>query len=471
MSRSEANARPNVLFIMADQHRADHLGSAGASHVRTPNLDRLAARGVRFGQCYTNCPICAPARIGLATGLQPSRLGSLDNSSYLPHSVPTYYQRFRDHGYRVGCVGKLDLAKPSGYNGRYGDRPCVYGWGFTHPEECEGKMHAGSSPTPLGPYTHYLEERGLLQAFYEDYSARKKRGWILGASHDSVLPTEAFEDAYVGRRAAQWLEQVPDDFPWYYFVSFVGPHDPFDPPTEYASHFRHAEMPPAIADDMRGKPSYLQHRVLPATPEQITMTRRQYCASIELIDDQVGLMLTALERRGRLDDTYIVFTSDHGEMLGDHGLYTKSVPYDGAVRIPLIVAGPGIAGGRTSEALIELIDVHPTLCDLAGLPQQEHVDARSFASLLHEQRKNHQPNGEHRPDVLHRPDIVTAIRNFRSLRTQHYALIENYNDVTELYDLEADPQELHNIAAQHPDLVRELAWRLNQRFTEGRWLR
>ena len=107
MATNAHHSRPNVLVIMADQHRADYLGSAGAGFLRTPNLDRLAARGVRFGQCYTNCPVCAPARIGLATGLQPARLGSLDNASYLPRSAPTFYQRFRDHGYRVGCVGKL----------------------------------------------------------------------------------------------------------------------------------------------------------------------------------------------------------------------------------------------------------------------------------------------------------------------------------------------------------------------------
>ena len=176
---------------MGDQHRFDYLGAAGATFLRTPNLDRLAARGTRFTHCVTNCPVCAPARIGLATGLQPSRLGSLDNASYLPHTVPTHYQRFRDYGYRVGCVGKLDLAKPSGYNGRYGDRPCVYTWGFTHPKECEGKMHAGGSPTPIGPYTHYLEDRGLLQSFHEDYQARKAQGWTTKAAHDSVLPTDA----------------------------------------------------------------------------------------------------------------------------------------------------------------------------------------------------------------------------------------------------------------------------------------
>jgi choline-sulfatase len=153
--------RPNVLFIMSDQHRFDYLGCAGADFVQTPNLDRIAARGVRLTQCTTNSPVCAPSRIALATGLQPYRLGALDNNSFLPGSAPTHYQHFRDHGYRVGCVGKLDLAKPDKYNGRYGDRPCIYGWGFTHPEECEGKMHAGLSPTPVGPYTYFLQERGL----------------------------------------------------------------------------------------------------------------------------------------------------------------------------------------------------------------------------------------------------------------------------------------------------------------------
>ncbi|MBT3272035.1 MAG: sulfatase-like hydrolase/transferase, partial [Spirochaetales bacterium] len=136
--------KPNVLLIMSDQQRFDYLGYAGASFVNTPNLDRLAERGTAFSHCVTNAPVCAAARIGLATGLQPFRVGSLSNTSFLPRSSTTYYQRVRDNGYRVGCVGKLDLAKPDRYNGRYGDRPCIYGWGFTHPEECEGKMHAGS---------------------------------------------------------------------------------------------------------------------------------------------------------------------------------------------------------------------------------------------------------------------------------------------------------------------------------------
>ena len=174
-------SKPNLLFIMDDQHRHDYLGSAGAYFLQTPNLDRLAARG-----------------------MQPGRLGCLGNAGILPPDTTTYYQRLRDAGYRVGCVGKLDLRKTDGYNGRYGDRPCTYSWGFTHPEECEGKMHAGFSATPVGPYTHYLAEKGQLQRFHEDYMRRSADSWVADC-RDSPLASEDFEDSYIGRRAAEWM--------------------------------------------------------------------------------------------------------------------------------------------------------------------------------------------------------------------------------------------------------------------------
>ena len=186
----------------------------------------------------------------------------LDNTCYLPPQLPTYYQRLRDSGYRVGCVGKLDLAKPDKYNGRDGDRPAVYRWGFTHPEEVEGKMHAaqGDPSAPHGPYTHYLKSRGRLKSFL---------GGLPGASRSRLdpwcfarfgLPTEDFHDIYIGRRAARWIENIADDFPWHLFVSFVGPHDPFDPPTEYAERYFHgAVMPrhPAIAG-VEGAPRWIK---------------------------------------------------------------------------------------------------------------------------------------------------------------------------------------------------------------------
>jgi len=446
------SSQPNLLLIMDDQHRHDYLGRAGASFINTPHLDRLADNGIRFSQCITNCPVCAPSRIALASGYQPSRIGSQGNNSYLPGQVTTYYQRLRDAGYRVGCVGKLDLAKPDSYNGRNGDRPRVYGWGFTHPVECEGKMHAGMNDEPRGPYGFWLQERGLYDAFRADYKQRAGRGWIKEASHDSVLPADAFEDAYIGQRSVEWIETIPDDYPWHLFVSFVGPHDPFDPPSEYSDRYRHAEMPPPIESSRSSKPDWVNNRRVDMTAEEVAHTRRQYCGATELIDDQVGAIIDAVARRGMMDNTYIIFASDHGEMLGDHGLYTKSLPYEASIRVPLIVTGPGINGRHTSDALVELIDVNPTICSLAGLPPQDGIDARSFGDILLN-------------DVqTHREEAVSAIRNFRLIRTQDYKLIQHENDITELYDLRNDPDELHSVSKDHPEVVRDLQSRLGPRF-------
>ena len=444
--------RPNILLIMDDQHRHDYLGAAGAEFLNTPNLDRLSERGVHFTQCTTNCPVCAPSRIGLASGFQPSRIGSTGNDSYLPANMTTYYQRLRDAGYRVGCVGKLDLAKPDGYNGRDGDRPRLFGWGFTHPVEVEGKMHAGMSDLPQGPYGFWLEEQELYQKFRDDYRLRGERGWIKNASHDSVLPTEAFADTYIGRRSADWISQIPDDYPWHLFVSFVGPHDPFDPPTEYADRYRNAEMPLAV-ESGRHEPAWVEARRLDLTAEEVTETRRQYCASTELIDHQIGMILEALDRRGMRDNTYIIFASDHGEMLGDRGQYTKSLPYEASVRVPLIAAGPGIQPGRTSDALIELIDLNPTICAIAGLVPQGQIDARSFNAILSGSKDDH------------RTEAVSAIRNFRMIRTHQYKLIQHYNGITELFDIVEDPHELSNVAPRHPEMVRDLMQRMSSRFS------
>ncbi len=455
-----ANSKhPNVLFIMADQFRHDYMSCAGADFVETPNMDRIAAKGVRFTHCYTNSPVCSPARIGLAAGMMPSRLGSLGNNSYLPLSATTYYQRLRDAGYRAGCVGKLDLAKPDPYNGHDGKRGCIFGYGFTDPVEIEGKMHAGTSPTPRGPYGYWLEEQGLYDKFHQDYVARRNSGWIKDASHDSVLPAECFADAYIGHRAVEWLTSTPDDFPWHCFVSFAGPHDPFDPPTTYAERYRERQMPPAIKSSPEGKPLWTQKRRLGLTEDEVAVTRRQYCASITAIDDQVGAILDALEKRGEADNTYVIFSSDHGEMLGDHGTYTKSVPYEGAVRVPLIAAGPGIDGGGQSDALVELIDINPTICELAGLGPQPNIDARSICPVI---------RGE---STEHRDSVVYTIQNFRAIRNRTHKYVENYNDLAELYDLVNDPDEQRNIASSDGETASALYRQMTSRFREGKWNR
>ncbi len=468
MTTTPPTTPPNILLILDDQHRFDYLGCAGADWVSTPNIDRLAQRGTRFTSCTVNSPICAPSRISLATGMLAHRVAPYDNASFLSHTQTTYYQRLRDHGYRVGCVGKLDLGKPDTYNGRYGDRPMAYSWGFTHPEECEGKMHAAHFDDPVGPYTHFLQERGLFQPFCADYRQRMNEAphhkpgasqWVETGSDDSVLPTDAFEDTYIGQRAARWIENVPDDFPWHYFVSFVGPHDPFDPPAEYAERYRNGEMPAAIPHNPDGRPGWIQQRSLERDPETVATVRRQYCALIELIDHQIGMILEALEKRGMAENTIVIFASDHGEMLGDHGMFQKSCAYESALRVPLIVAGPGVQPGVVSHALVELSDLNPTICDLAGLPPQPHIDARSIGPILDGQAS------------AHREETVTSMQNFRAIRTATHKFIQNFNDRDELYDLVADPLEQHNLIDKEAVLADALNRRMTARMREGKGLR
>jgi choline-sulfatase len=448
---------PNVLFLMDDQHRYDYLGCTGAGFVRTPNLDALSRRGMLFRQCFTSYPMCGPARVALATGRSPIRYGPAINP-ILPLSAPTFYQRFRDQGYRVGCIGKIDLAKPDKYNGRNGDRPCTYSYGFTHPFECEGKLHAaeGEPKKTLGPYGGYLEEKNLFGRFQEDYVARKKAGGIHRASHDSILTADDYEDGFIGRKACDWLRDIPKDFPWYLLVSFVGPHDPYDPPTEYAERYRKAEMPAKVVGGS-GKPGSLSRRRLVEEGEDVAETRRQYCACIEHIDSRIGELLKTLEETGQAENTYIVYTSDHGDMLGDDDTFLKAILYDPAIHVPLMISGPSIPAGRTSDALVDLMDVNQTLLALLDLPELQNTDSRSFAQVAEGLAQEH------------REFVLSYNYNGQCIRTREEKLIENIGDCAELYDLTTDPLERRNIAEARPENVSRLSARMHDAPYGVKW--
>ncbi|WP_105615546.1 sulfatase family protein [Vallitalea okinawensis] len=452
------NQQPNILMIMVDQMRNDYIGINGATHVNTPHIDKLAKRGMVFSNCFTNSPICAPARIGLATGMQPSNIGALDNNAYLPLGIKTYYQALRDEGYHVGCVGKLDLAKPSKFNGIKGDRPCNYAFGFTKPFEVEGKMHAANTEEPIGPYTQYLHDKGLLTTFHEHRMDFKRKGFYRNLIENSCLNEEDYADVFVADKTIKAINEMDEDFPWHLFVSFPGPHDPFDPPKRYADQYLDREMPDPVDIDAANKPQWVKRRQQDMAVEEIQRARQQYCAYIQLIDNQIGRLMETLEKKACLENTYIIFTSDHGEMIGDFNLYNKHVPYEGAIRIPLIIAGPDVKQGR-SEALIELIDLNPTIQELAGLGYINRMDGRSFKGLLIAKKQQH------------RQHIVVAERHFRCIRTDRYKYIEHYNDENELFNLEEDPNELINIVAKDNKVAKELAEALKNRYNEHKWLR
>ena len=460
--------RPNVLFIMSDQHRYDWMGCAGLSQVSTPAIDSLAAQGVRFTQTTCCSPLCAPSRAALATGLRPPRCHVLDNSYSLPLDQWTVYQHFRTYGYRTALFGKLDLHKPQFYNGVEGDLPILYHLGFTDPLEAEGKQHAGQivmiehpdgtrERLLLGPYQRYLASKGLLGRFSADYEFRKTQH-----SHyaePSVLPFEDFEDAYIGRKACEFLRDVSDDSPWFSFVSFVGPHLPFDAPREYLERYSHVGMPEPAEDMGTPRASFVEHKqeaIGRGTDARTAQKMRQnYSGAVTLIDDAIGDMLATLDERGMRENTVIVYTSDHGEMLGDLGLVGKSVHYEPALRVPLIVSGYGVDAPGTSDALVELFDITPTLLEMVGLPVPAGLDARSFLPLLHD------------GVCEHRDVQISQLPFTMSVRDGRYKAIINPNDRPELYDLSGDPDEMRNIYDDRPGLYRELARAYHLAVTGG----
>lgn len=450
--------RLNILMIMADQFRLTTLDGMG-DKIPTPNIKRIMDKGLVFTQSCCACPLCTPSRAALATGKYPSRCGVPVHDAVLPPEQATYYQALRRAGYRVGMAGKSDLHKADQYCGK-GDMPSMYHYGFTDPFETEGKMNSAwfkrgedGAIRPNGPYQHYLVERDparleALNADYKSYMREKRRFY----AEPSVLPDEDFLDNFIGRAACDWLERVEDDVPWHYFVSFAGPHNPWDPPRENYEHFKDARLPPPIADDFTGKPAWVKQRAAQETggmtAQQALNVRRCYAASVEVVDQWVGQLLDILERRGLKDNTVVIFCADHGEMLGDHGLLEKKVMYEASVRVPLVISAPWMTSRTDSDALAQLMDLAPTCLDLAGASWDEReMDARSLLPLL---------RGENGEEAQPHEVQISELLNSLMIYDGRYKWIRNWNDTDELYDLRSDPQELHNIFDERPEIIQRL---------------
>ncbi len=440
------NDGPNILMVMADQHRSDWMGCAGAEWVDTPNLDSLAERGTRFSRAVCNAPLCAPSRAALASGRRCSEIGVMTNGHLFPYDVPTYYQHLRDAGYRVGCVGKTDLHKKDHFEGVNGDRPIMYHLGFTDPTETEGKMSAGRlwDDGPVCPYQHYLAEQGLFERFCDDYAHRGEEPVYYAG--DSALPAEAFHDEWIARTACDFLRDVPEENPWHYFVSFVGPHDPWDSPSEYMDPYRDAEVPGAIEDPMDDKPEWHRTRaermIDGMTARDLAEVQRQYSGMVSLIDTWIGRMVSVLKSRGMYENTVIIYCADHGELLGDHGLFQKKSYYESSVRVPVIVAGPGVEARGDCEALIEMFDLAPTILELGGADPLPDMTAQSLMPVLRGEAD------KHREYQISELDGTPGSPDSRMVFDGRYKLIERRGDLTQLYDLAEDPGELINLAEE-----------------------
>lgn len=446
--RGQNGRRPNILFLFPDQWRFDWNWFREDLSLRLPNLYRLSNRGMRFDQAIVASPLCAPSRACLAAGVEYERCGVPSNSFDYPLDRKTYYERLRDAGYHVLGCGKLDLHKKTEDWGLDGRR-LVKQWGFTDAIDSAGKGDAIHSTKqnghPMDPFMAHLEKRGLLQAHLHDFEKRKGPNgyWNTEAC---PLPDPDYGDTWVTDNGLELLRSAPAGKPWHLVVNFPGPHNPMDVTASMHRSVQGRHYPPPLRSS---EGTNIQHNAI----------RQNYSAMCENIDTQIGRLLAEVERCGETANTIVVFSSDHGEMLGDHGRWAKKVPYHPSVAVPLLVAGPGVAPG-VSHALVSHIDLAGTFLDFAGLPVPGSMDSLSLRNVLSGAAKNH------------RKALRSGLGEWRMVWDGRFKLITNF-EIREgevdgadpganhlLFDLKDDPGETRNIASQRSEIVEQMRGQL-----------
>ncbi len=445
-------SRPNILWICTDQQRYDTIRSLGNAHIRTPHLDRLVEEGVAFLRATTQCPICTPSRASFLTGRYPSTIHvNRNGDGWFPERPGLITRTLRDAGYDTGLAGKLHLTAADGRveqmpEDRYGYR--VLKWSH-HPQ-----------PEPFWPtaehdYQQWLVDQGVDwdAAYNADLESEAGRAWHVPGYCRPGIAAEYHQTTWCAEEAIAFMTEAREG-PWLMSVNPFDPHPAIDPPLAYLERMDPASVPLPLFREEESASQLAFGGVdfqteTPISPHSYDARRMvaAYYAQIELIDDQVGRMLDVLEATGQREKTLVIFTSDHGETLGDHGLLWKGCRfYESLVHVPLILSWPGhFEAGLRSNALVELTDLVPTLLDAAGLPTSPHVQGRSLMPIL---------TGAADPDV-HRDFVRSEYhdaldRRFAShanmLRDDRYKLVVYHGqEVGELYDLQEDPDEFVNL--------------------------
>lgn len=349
--------------------------------------------------------------------------------------MPTYYQHLRDAGYQVAGVGKFDLHKPDRDWGLDGSN-MLKEYGFTGGIDSEGKGDAivayrGNGMSPKGPYMQFLEENDLAPthlAMYEPYLG--KPGW-LNFPAVTDLPDDAYCDNWVAANGVRCLRGFPQGKPWHLVVNFVGPHGPFDVTAGMRSRWEGSEIPSPVDND---------------DPEsEVVLARRQnYAAMIENIDEHVGRMIDLVEQRGELDNTIIVYSSDHGEMLGDHGRWGKALWYTPSAGVPLIVSGPGIQSGARSDALVSLHDLAATFLDYAQAAPLPDADSNTLRGHLEGHCEKH------------RDHVISGLNEWSMIFDGHYKCVVGATASPLLFDIQTDPHELTDVSGTHQEIAEQL---------------
>ncbi|WUJ69569.1 sulfatase-like hydrolase/transferase [Kribbella soli] len=429
---------PNVLLICTDQQRFSALGAYGNDEIETPNLDRLAAQGVLFENCYVQSPVCAPSRASLMTSRYVHAHGLWANGVGLPDHERLFSKDLADAGYDCGLVGKFHLNACFGGRSekRLDDGFRVFRWAHDpYPGSSENEYHR------------------WLRTVRPDLAGAEG----MAIDYDT-LPTDLHYSRWIGEQTVDFLTHSRDrDKPFLFIANFFDPHHGFGAPDDYVRRYRDKQLSRPIPDDLASKPpiqteaskaSYAGHArgYTSYSPEELQEVKAAYYAMVTLVDDEVGRILDALDAQGLSDDTLVIFTSDHGEMLGDHQLMLKGpMMYEQAVRVPLILRWPShLKPGTRCAELVQWIDLAPTILTAAGLqPRGQGQDLLPLATdqqagrgwALSEYRNSGHPYDP--------PVHLTMLRRGQwKLVVQHAT---SHERTGELYDLTADPDELQNL--------------------------
>lgn len=435
--------RPNVLLICVDDLKPI-LGCYGDTLVKSPNIDRLAKRSTLFERAHCNQAVCSPSRNALLVGLRPQTLGIYDLATNFRRARPdavTLPQHFKQHGWRTEAMGKVFHV----------------GHGNTNDER------SWSVP-------HWNSKTAVQYALPESKGKREGDDAHRAPVESADVPDSAYADGAVADEAIRRLQaakQKPNE-PFFLAVGLIRPHLPFVAPKKYWDLYDRAAFKLAeVRTPPEGAPSYApqfggelrQYSDIPKKGDLDDELQRTlihgYHASISYMDAQLGRVIDELDRLELAKNTIIVLWGDHGWHLGDHGIWCKHTNYEQAARIPLLIAAPGVSGGSRSSALVETVDVYPTLCELAGLAPVDGLEGKSLAKVLRDPKTNH------RDHVIH---VYPRGQHLgRAIRTDRYRLVEwkTIGESTstaefELYDYQSDPLERKNLAADQPNVVEEL---------------
>ena len=420
----------NLLFFLSDNHARSALGCYGNPVMRTPVLDKLAAGGTRFTSAYTASPLCCPARASIATGRFPFQTGYWDNAIVYDGRTPSWMHRLRDAGADVVSIGKLHFRTTHDDNGFSQEIAPM------HIVDAKGGVSmllrwSNEEPVNRGQWELYLEQSGVGSTAYQKY------------------------DFEISRLAVDWLRQARHrERPWVLFVSYVSPHPPFTVPQELLGLYPVDGMPlpPLFRPDERPQHPSLVHlrRIMGfrAMDEEAALRRIAACyyALVTHVDRQIGTVLGAASELGLLEDTRIIYSSDHGEALGAHGLFGKANLLDPSAGVPLILCGPDVPSGRVETTPVSHVDLYPTIVEGAGLPPVATEGDLHGHSLFHADTRG--------APVFAEYHATGTRRGVSMLREGAYKLIHHLDARPQLFNLASDPEEGRDLGADPAEAAR-----------------